>query len=91
MNSKIIILVCVCSAMILTIGCAKSRLETDYGTSYNLQKFNQTLNADAEKNLAPVTGMNAQAAQYNEEKYQKGFEKPSETATAYQINVGSMK
>jgi hypothetical protein len=77
--------------MILTIGCAKSRLEMDHGTSYNLQKFNQTLNADAEKNLAPVTGMNGQAAQYSVEKYQKGFEKPSETATTYQISVGSMK
>jgi hypothetical protein len=76
--------------IVLTLGCAKSRLETDYGTSYNLQKFNQTLNPDAEKNLAPVTGLNAQAAQYNGEKYQKGFEKQSETSKTYQISVGSM-
>jgi len=90
MNSKMIIVACVCSVMVLTLGCAKSRLEMDYGTSYNLQKFNQTLNPDAEKNLVPVTGLSAQAAQNVGEKYQKGFEKQAEAPTTYQVNVGSL-
>jgi hypothetical protein len=76
----------------LTIGCAwqQSRVEMDYGTSYQLQKYNQTFNPEAEKNLAPVTGMSGQAAQNAVDKYQKGFEKETQTSTSYQINVGSM-
>ena len=62
----------------------------DYGTSYQLQKYNQTLNPEAEKNQAPVTGMSGQAAQNASDKYQKGFEKETQTSTSYQINVGSM-
>ena len=76
----------------LAIGCAwqESRVAMDYGTSYQLQKYNQTLNPEAEKNHAPVTGMSGQAAQNASDKYQKGFEKETQTSTSYQINVGSM-
>ncbi len=75
-----------------TIGCAwqESRVAMDYGTSYQLQKYSQTINPDAEKNLAPVTGLSGQASQNAVEKYQKGFEKQAQTSTSYQINVGSM-
>ena len=80
------------AALSLTIGCAwqESRVAMDYGTSYQLQKYNQTLNPEAEKNQAPVTGMSGQADQNATVKYQKGFEKESQTSTSYQINVGSM-
>ncbi len=93
MNRKRGILLCVCSALLLTAGCAgmESRLALDYGTSFQLQKFSQTLNAERGNDTAPVTGLNGQVAQHNAEKYRKGFEKPAPTATAYQINVGSMK
>ena len=47
----------------LLISCAApTRLETDYGTSYKLQKYNQIANPDAEKNLKPVEGLDGQAA-----------------------------
>jgi hypothetical protein len=80
------------AAFSLTIGCAwqESRVAMDYGTSYQLQKYNQTLNPEAVKNQAPVTGMSGQAAQNASDKYQKGFEKETQTSTSYQINVGSM-
>jgi len=68
----------------------QSRLERDYGTSYQLQKFNQTLNPGAEKNRAPVMGIDGQAAQNAVEKYRKGFEKSSQTSTSYQFSIGSM-
>jgi hypothetical protein len=89
---KYIVLIGIIAALSLTIGCAwqESRVAMDYGTSYQLQKYNQTLNPEAEKNLAPVTGMNGQAAQNASDKYQKGFEKETQTSTSYQINVGSM-
>lgn len=77
-------------ALSLAVGCARqqSRLETDYGVSHKLQKYNQTLNPEAEKNLDPVAGLSGKAAQNAEEKYQKGFEKTAPTATTYQINIG---
>lgn len=91
MNNKIAIFCCAGAAMFLSFGCAQSRLEMDYGTSYQLQKYNQTLNPDAEKNLEPVYGLSARAAEKAEEKYQKSFEKSAETSTTYQFNLGGSK
>ena len=53
----------------------------DYGTSYKLAKFNQTLDPDAEKNLEPVEGIDGQAAEKIMEKYQKSFERPHRPPT----------
>jgi hypothetical protein len=76
----------------LAAGCVwqETRVERDYGTSYQLQKYNQTLNPEAEKNLTPVTGMDGRAAQGAVQQYEKGFEKTAPTTMSYQINVGSM-
>ena len=90
---KYMLLIGIIAALSFTFGCAwqESRVAMDYGTSHQLQKYNQTLNPEAaEKNQAPVTGMSGQAAQNTVDKYQKGFEKESQTSTSYQINVGSM-
>jgi hypothetical protein len=89
---KYICIIGIMASVSLIFSCAwqESRLATDYGTSYQLQKYGQTLNPEAEKNLAPVTGMSGQTAQNAAEKYQKGFEKESQTSTNYQITVGSM-
>ncbi len=67
-----------------------SRLEMDYGTSYKLAKFNQTLNPDAEKNLEPVTGFDGVAAQATMGRYHKSFEEKS-TAPVYSINLGTIR
>jgi len=75
-------------AALLISGCAPTRLEADYGTSFKLQKFNQTLNPAAEKNLDPVYGMDGQAAQKVVEKYHKDFEKPA-PAQNLTINLGT--
>ena len=91
MNSKIAIICCVGAAMFLAIGCAPSRVAMDYGTSFELQKYNQTLNPEAEKNLEPVVGINAKAAQNIENKYQKSFEQTQPSATSYQFNIGGGK
>jgi len=83
----------------LSIGCAglnqekvtlspPSRLEMDYGTSFNLMKFNQIADPEAEKNLEPVTGFDGQAAKATLDKYRKDFEKPAE-APAYTLSIGA--
>jgi len=65
-----------------------SRLEMDYGTSFNLMKFNQIANPEAEKNLEPVTGFDGQAATATLDKYRKDFEKPA-AAPAYTLSIGT--
>ena len=72
------------------VGCPEpSRVEMDYGTSYKLAIFNQTLNPDAEKNLEPVEGFDGMAARAVTEKYRKGFQEKPETP-AYSLSLGSI-
>ena len=72
----------------LLFGCAApTRLEMDYGTSYKLQKFNQTLNPDAEKNLELVEGLDGNAAAAIVGQYYKGFT-TSEKGPVYNISIG---
>jgi PBP1b-binding outer membrane lipoprotein LpoB len=82
-----ILVVLVLIFLILTGCVGPSRLEMDYGTSYKLAKFNQTLNPEAEKNLEPVTGFDGGAAQATVGKYRKGFEEKT-SAPVYSINIG---
>jgi hypothetical protein len=73
--------------LFFSVGCStQTRVERDYGTSYNLQKFGQTLNPQAEKNLEPVYGFNGQAADKTVAKYEKGFDKPA-PATVYNFSI----
>ena len=73
----------------LLISCAApSRVEMDFGTSYKLQKFNQTANPEAEKNLAPVQGLDGQSSTSTINKYHKEFEK-QEKAPSYIFNMGN--
>jgi hypothetical protein len=54
----------------------------DYGTSAKLVKFNQILNPEAERNLAPVIGFDGRAAWAVIDRYEAGFEKsPAPTFT----------
>ncbi len=70
--------------------CGPSRLQMDYGTSYQLQKFNQTANPEAGKKVEPVEGMDGRAAQAAREKYQKGFEKEP-PAQVYNLTIGGIQ
>ena len=74
---------------LVSTGCVTGRVEMDYGTSYKLAKFNQTLNPQAEKNLEPVTGEDGKTAEATIDRYRRGFqEKPA--APTYTINVSGM-
>jgi hypothetical protein len=75
---------------LIIVGCAgPSRVEMDYGTSFKLAKFNQTLNPEAEKNLEPVTGFDGRAAEATIERYHKGFQEKSQPPV-YSINISGM-
>ena len=68
-------------------GCGPTRTQMDFGTSYQLAKFNQIQNPQAEKNLKPVEGMDGQAAQNAVEKYHQDFKKPA-PAQNFSISIG---
>jgi hypothetical protein len=96
---RLCILMLLIAFSLLSIGCAgldqekvtldpPTRLEMDYGTSFNLMKFNQIANPEAEKNLEPVTGFDGQAAKATLDKYKKDFEKPA-AAPAYTLSIGT--
>jgi hypothetical protein len=85
---KAFLLLSIAVWMVALAGCAQSRLETDYGTSHKLAIYNQTLNPDAERNLAPVEGMDGKAAQAAVDKYEKGFEKTA-PAPSYTFSIGT--
>lgn len=82
------ILMIICLAVVIG-GCAwqQSRVEADYGTSYQLQKYGQTLNPDAEKTLTSTQGLDGQAALNAMTRYRKTFEKQEKTPS-YIFNFG---
>ena len=89
MAGKIIIGLVIISFLSFT-GCfSPTRLETDYGTSHKLSKFNQILNPEAEKDLKPVEGFDGTAAEATKEKYDKGFEKETKPPT-YTLSIGGV-
>ena len=75
-------------AMILA-ACGPTRLERDFGTSHQLQKFNQIANPEAGKKVEPAEGMDSKAAQATTEKYQKSFEKEP-LASGYSLTIGGI-
>jgi len=91
MIRKRFVLVGFITLLIIMAGCTKpfSRLDTDYGHSSHLAKTNQILNPESAKNLEPVTGMDGEAAQAVNERYQKDFEKTSPTVP-YTLTIGTI-
>ncbi len=89
MNKNVILaILAITTCSFLFFGCAgPTRLEMDYGTSFKLQKFNQTLNPEAEKNLALVEGLDGNAAAGIVGQYQKGFT-TVEKSPVYNISIG---
>ena len=69
------------------LGLGPGAVERDYGISYRLAIFNQTLNPAAEKNLEPVEGFDGPAAKSALETYRTGFERPS-PPPAYTLSIG---
>jgi hypothetical protein len=56
-------------------GCVprESRVENFHGTSFELTKFNQIINIDAEKNAVPVDTLDGNAANSMINTYRKSF------------------
>jgi hypothetical protein len=82
MKIKLLLTLTLTLTLFFLVNCAgPSRLEMDFGTSAKLAKFNQTLNPEAEKNLEPVTELDARTAQRAYDQYLKSFEKTTAPTT----------
>ena len=81
----------VCTALLLTIaGCTSTtpNLDRHFGDGLNLAKAQQTLNAQAVRNLDPVSGIDGKAAKSAYDEYQKSYRMPVLQPNAFTIGVG---
>ena len=90
MNKTFVLAGCLLATALLATGCADtrvSRVESDFGVAYELSKYNQIADPEAEKNLEPVEGLGGGPALSNYEKYEKSFQKVEEKVD-FSIRVG---
>jgi len=59
----------------------ESKLDENWGRSFESAKHNQILNPEAGKKLDPVTGLDGQAADAEIQQYHKSFSKQTSTST----------
>ena len=82
MTKKTIALTMACAMIGLFSGCSSSGpvyeetlLDKNWGRSVETAKYNQILNLDAGKNLAPVEGLSGKATDNSVQKYENSFKK----------------
>ena len=73
--------------------CAKqeTRVDTFYGTSYELSKQSQINNPEAGVADGPSVGLEGDVASKVMERYTKGFEKPAPKTATYSVDVEGIK
>ena len=71
-----------CAMLALFAGCSSSGpvyeetlLDKNWGRSVETAKYNQILNPEAGKDLAPVEGLSGKAADNSVQKYENSFKK----------------
>jgi hypothetical protein len=71
-----------CAMLALFAGCSnggnhpfreETLLDKNWGRSVETAKYNQTLDPEAGKNVAPIEGLNGKAAGYTVDKYENSF------------------
>jgi len=62
-------------------------LDKNWGRSVETAKYNQTLDPEAGKNLAPVEGLDGQAASYAVDKYENSFRKETKPESVRTTSV----
>ena len=65
---------------------SESRLDENWGRSFESAKYNQILNPDAGKKLDPVTGLDGQAADAGIQQYRKSFSQQGATSTGSSVS-----
>jgi len=91
MGAKYLIIIGLIAVLSIFSGCAQKQtvLDSNWGKSFESAKSNQILNPEAGQNLAPVAGLDGQAAEGVLGTYLKGF-KPRAQKKAYNLHLGSI-
>ena len=91
--------ICLIAALVIFPSCAtnnkvalqmESKLEKNWGRSFESAKYNQMLNPEAGRTPDPVTGIDGEAAEKNVQKYRKSFEKEAPQGSQ-SMNLGIIK
>ena len=90
MGTRCLIVIGLFAALSMFSGCAgTTKLDRNWGKSFESAKSNQILNPEAGQNLDPVVGLDGQAAEGGLGTYRKGFERKGSEET-YNLNLGSI-
>ena len=86
-----------CAVLALFAGCSgpagnnpfreETLLDKNWGRSVETAKYNQTLDPEAGKNLAPVEGLDGKAAGYAVDKYENSFRKETKAESVSTTSV----
>ena len=90
MGTRCLIVIGLIAALSVFSGCGgTTKLDRNWGKSFESAKSNQILNPEAGQNLDPVVGLDGQAAEGGLGTYRKGFERKGSEET-YNLNLGSI-
>jgi hypothetical protein len=91
MLARYLIVIGLIAVLSIFSGCAQKQtmLDSNWGKSFESAKSNQILNPEAGQNLAPVAGLDGQAAEGVLGTYRKGFN-PKAPRKAYNLHLGSI-
>lgn len=90
MGTRCLIVIGLIAALSVFSGCGgTTKLDKNWGKSFESAKSNQILNPEAGQNLDPVVGLDGQAAESGLGTYRKGFE-PKKGKKVYNLNLGSI-
>lgn len=79
------------AALIIVAGCSKPALYRNWGAAYETAKYKQTLDVNAGQGIAPVEGMNGQAAQKAFIVYKNGFtEASTSSGSSSDLNISGV-
>lgn len=97
MLKRTIAITAVCGVLGLFAGCSgtagnnpfreETLLDKNWGRSVETAKYNQTLDPEAGKNLAPVEGLDGKAAGYAVDKYENSFRKETKPESVSTTSV----
>lgn len=89
MGARCFIVIGLIAALSIFSGCGATKLDKNWGKSFESAKYNQILNPEAGQNLDPVVGLDGQAAESSLGTYRNGFEQKA-SEKAYNLNLGSI-
>lgn len=89
MGARCLIVIGLIAALSIFSGCGATKLDKNWGKSFESAKYNQILDPEAGQTPEPVAGLDGQAAERTLGTYRKGFE-PEASKEAYNLNLGSI-